>query len=258
MKKILITLIAVIFTSGMTYAGDKMIVSGHFDRAPFDWQDGEKIAGAAIEIIGLIFKELEIETESKYVGPWKRVLLNLEMGEIDIMCGLYETAERKKFAEFTAPFSEDRVSIFVWHERIFNFETWDDLKGKRFGDIHGATRGKKFDEWRKKHATVEYVRDNMYNMLKLEKDRIDCFVTSHYPGLMSVEKHGYKGKIVPLDKPVKMKYLRFGISKKSKYIKCIPQINKRLKKLRENGTIEKIIQKNLDFYISAHLNKKIR
>jgi len=255
-KKILITLIAVIFASGISYAGDKVVVSGHFDRAPFDWQDGKKLAGAAIEIIGLIFKELGIETESKYIGPWKRVLFNLEEGKIDVMCGLYMTEERKKFAEFTEPFSEDRVSIFVWHERTFGFETWDDLKGKRFGDIRGATRGKKFDEWRKKHAKIEYVRDNFYNMLKLEADRIDCFVTSHYPGLMSIEKHGYKGKIVPLGKSVKIKHLCFGISKKSEYVKYIPQINKRLKELRENGTVGKIIQKNLDFYISTHLNKK--
>jgi len=239
MKKTLILLIAVIFVSGISYAGEKVVVSGHFDRAPFDWKDEKKIKGAAVEIIELILKEMGIRVESKYVGPWKRVLLNLEQGKIDIMSGLYVTEERKKFAEFTEPFVEDRVSIFVWHERKFGFETWDDLKGKRFGDILGATRGRKFDEWRKKYAKIEYVSDNLKNFRKLELDRIDCFVTSHYPGLIYIKKHGYEGRIVPLNKPVKMKHLHYGISKKSEYVKYIPQFNKRLKELRKNRTVEK-------------------
>lgn len=252
MNKIILTVIIVLNLINISYASNTVIISGHFNRAPFDWKEGKRLKGAAIEIIELIFKELGINTESRYCGPWNRVLHNLEKGEIDVMCGLYINEDRKKFAEFTEPFCEDRISVFVWHERKFNFDKWDDLKGKKFGDVLGATRGKEFDEWRKNNATIEYVPNNLNNFKKLEANRIDCFVTSHYPGLMIIKEQGYEGKIVPLKNSVKTKYLHYAISKKSKYVKYIPQINKRLSELIYNGTVEKIIKKNSDYYVSNH------
>ncbi len=60
----------------------------------------------------------------------KRVV-NLEDGEIDVMCGLYLYRRNEKNSqEFTEPFSDDNVTIFVWHDRAFPFETWRIYRGK--------------------------------------------------------------------------------------------------------------------------------
>lgn len=252
MKKSVFVFMMMAAISISAYANDPMIVSGHVSIAPFSWQEGEKIVGASIDILAQIATDLGIEMESRFVGPWKRVLFNLEQGTIDVMCGLYATEDRKQFAEFTEYFAEDRVSIFVWHDRTFPFETWDDLEGKMFGDIIGATRGEEFDAWREKHATVEYVSDQLLNFKMLEKGRIDCIVMSHYPGLINIKQQRYEDKIVPLPQPLSIKYLRYGISKKSPYVSYLPQINEMLIRLREDGATEKIIQKNLDAYLAAH------
>ena len=251
MRKFLIILITVLGFASISAASNTVIVSGHYSRAPFDWQEGDKIVGAAIEILQRVFAELDLEVDARYVGPWKRTLYSLEKGSIDVMCGLYITEERKKFAVFTEPYIEDQASVFVWKGREFKFETWDDLKGKVFGELLGASRGKKFDDWRKKYATVEYVNEHELNFKKLERKRIDCFVMSRYHGLLAIKKFGYEGKIVPLEHPVFTKNIQYAMYKKSQYVKYLPQINEHIKKLREDGTIEKIIQKNLDYYLST-------
>ncbi len=255
MKKVIVVVSVVVMCANLSFAAEKMIVSGHFARAPFDWQEGDQLAGAGIEIIEWIFQDLGIESESRYAGPWKRVLYNLEIGTIDIMAGLYATEERKQFAEFTEPFSEDRVMIFVWRDRAFPFESWDDLQGKVFGDILGANRGEEFEAWRTQHATVEYVSDQLQNLKKLEAGRIDCFVASEYLGLMQIQQHGYEGKIVALEKPLATQYLRYGISKKSPFVVYLPQINQRLQAMREDGTIATLIQQNLEYYVSTYLKE---
>jgi polar amino acid transport system substrate-binding protein len=177
-------------------------------------------------------------------------MLNLKEGGIDVMCGVYETDERKKFAEFSEPFREDRISLFVWYQRQFHYQRWDDLRGKIFGDVIGASRGQDFDSWRKKNARVEYVKDNVGNLKKLEMGRIDCFVMSHDSGLVFVKRHGYEGRIIPLPQPVRTHELRYAISKKSRFVKYLPFINKRLAELRADGTIDRIIEENSKRYLS--------
>ena len=246
MKIIVFTVVCLLTLLGLAWPGETLKVTGHSDRAPFDWREGETIQGAAVEIIATIFQELHVEVESLHVGPWARALLSLADGSIDVLCGVYATPERRKFAEFTIPFRQDRVSVFVWHERSFPFRTFDDLAGKTIGDVIGASRGREFDEWRKAHAQTEFVSDNLVNLKKLEKGRIDCFVMSHDSGLIFIKKHGYEGRIVPLEKAVEANDLCYGISKKSKYIEYLPQINRKLVEMQADGTIEKIIKKNID------------
>ena len=255
MKKVIMITCIALLAAHIAAAQETVIVSGHFAFAPFSWREEEKLVGASIEIMERIFQDLGFEVDARYVGPWKRVLQNLEQGDIDVMCGLYETEERKQFAVFTDPFSEDRVSIFVWHDRTFPFETREDLRGKVFGEILGATRGKEFDEWRKQHATLVYVSDHEQNFKMLERGRIDCIVTSYYLGLMYSKKLGYEDKIVALDKPVAIKYLRYGISKRSPYHHYLPQINQKIAELREAGTLERIIRKHLDYYVATYLKE---
>jgi polar amino acid transport system substrate-binding protein len=241
MKRFLSVVFLVLVFQVTASSAESVLVTGHSDRAPFDWQEGEYIRGAAVEIIEIVLRELDIEVESRYVGPWARALLNLEEGSVDIMCGVYATPERRKFAEFSVPFKE-----------------WRDLEGKRIGDILGASRSREFDKWRKVHGDIEYVSDNLINIKKLEKGRIDCFVMSHDSGVIFIKSHGYGERIVPLEKPVDVNYLCYGISKKSPILRYLTHINKRLDELRADGTIDAVIRSNRDAFLAALAAKKPR
>lgn len=246
MKKIVAIIVLIIFSPALSVAGDKLIVSGHQEYAPFMWKEGDKIVGASIDALGMIFDELGIRFESRYVGPWKRAFYNLRKGHIDAISAAYITDEREAYAVFTEEFlAEDNTSVFVLKGKEFKFDKWDDLKGKTFGELHGASQGQEFDDWRKKNAKVEYVGDRKLNIRKMEKGRIDCFVTGHYGGLMNIKKLGYEGKVVPLKNPVRKNYLHVAFSKKSEFLKDIPRIDSKIKELREKGIIGALIQKNV-------------
>jgi len=164
-----VILTGIILLHQIPFAEEIAIVSGHPDYAPFMWQDGDKIAGAAIEVVEMIFQDLGINVESKYVGPWKRVQKNLEYGNIDLLCAAYITDKRRKYAQFSLePLWIEPTMVFVWHSKVFPFESWDDLKGKTFGELIGASQGQKFDNWRKQNTSIEYVSKRRLNIVKLE------------------------------------------------------------------------------------------
>lgn len=246
--------LGLLFASTRPFAAEGVIVSGHEEYAPFMWRQGDEIVGVGIDVVNIIFHDLGINVTSRYVGPWKRILRKIELGEVDILCGGYITDDRLEYMDFSEePLSADPTAVFVWHTRAFPFETRDDLKGIRFGEVLGESQGQEFDAWRNKYASVEEVPTSILNIKKLEANRIDAFATGLYSGLLHIKKEGYAGRIIPLKHPVNTEYLHIGISKKSKYIQYLPQINRKLRELRRNGTIERLIQYHLEDYSATQL-----
>lgn len=247
-------MLSLLLATSCPYAAEEVIVSGHEEYAPFMWRQGDEIVGVGIDVVNMIFQDLGINVSSRYVGPWKRILRKIELGEVDILCGGYITDDRLEYMTFTEePLSADPTAVFVWHTRTFPFESLDDLKGIRFGEVLGESQGQEFDAWRKKYASVEEVPTSILNIKKLEANRIDAFVTGLYSGLLHVKKEGYAGRIIPLKHPVNTEYLYIGISKKSKYLRYLPQINQRLRELHRNGTIERLINYHLERYSETEL-----
>lgn len=245
---------SLLLATSRLHAAEGVIVSGHEEYAPFMWRQGDEIVGVGIDVVNMIFQDLGINVTSRYVGPWKRILRKIELGEVDILCGGYITEDRLEYMVFSAePLSADPTAVFVWHTRKFPFSSRDDLKGIRFGEVLGESQGQEFDAWRKKYASVEEVPTSILNIKKLQANRIDAFVTGLYSGLLHVKKEGYAGRIVPLKNPVNTEYLYIGISKKSKYIQYLPQINLKLRELHRNGTIERLINYHLERYSETEL-----
>lgn len=243
--------IALIVSSTLYAADAPLKMSGHNNFPPLIWEEGDKLVGAAVDVMTQVFGELGITVEARYSGPWKRMLLTLEEGGTDLVCGIQDTEERRKIFEFTAPICEDRAAIFVWQGKEFPFETLKDLEGKSVGDIIGSNRGPVFEEWKKTYPKMEYVTSNELNVKKLEAGRIDCFVTSPYIAIAAIKALGYQGKVVELPTPISKYELVCGMSKKSSFIKYLPEVNKRLEALRQDGTIDRMMQTSLEKYYQA-------
>lgn len=207
---------------------------------------GREIIGVAPDVLRLIFDEIGITVQARYAGNWKRCQSNVEHGNVDILLGPYMTEERKKYAVFTAtPLASDAQSIFVWKGREFTFEKWDDLKGRRVGVTLGYSGGKKFNKFLRKNTKLDRVSERLQNYRKLELGRIECISEGLYTGLINARKFEYEGRIVPLPTPVNAEFMYLSISKKSKYEHYLPQIEEGLKKLRADGTIDKLIKHHL-------------
>ncbi len=225
------------------HASQPLIACGHPDYPPFMWQKENKIIGAGPEIATTIFKELGVELISRYVGNWKRCQKEVRLGKVDVFVAAYKTKEREGYADYVPTyFATDPTAVFVWRDRTFEFNTWDDLIGKRIGTNLGGSMGEAFDTFILKHFEQHQVSTRLQNFRKLEAGRIDFHPIGLYSGLLEAAKHGYEGRIVPLKTPINTEYLFFAFSKKSSFKHLLPQVDFALKRMRRRGLIQPIVE----------------
>ncbi len=145
------------------HANCPLIACGHPDYPPFTWQEEDKIVGVGPEVAAAILKELGVELVSRYVGNWKRCQKEIKLGKVDMFLAAYKTNERESYADYVPTYvAKDPTAVFVWKERTFEFNTWNDLIGKRIGTNLGGSMGEGFDAFileylkfhRIDHATI--------------------------------------------------------------------------------------------------------
>lgn len=242
------------------YGGEctRVIYSAHPNYPPYHWEVNGEIIGASHDVTKLILEELHISSESRAVGPWKRVLKNARQGEIDLVMGLKKVPEREEYLEFTnSPFFENPVVVFVAKGKEFPFNQWKDLIGK-YGNLNlGDRHGKEFDDFVSKYLMIQRVPGLKTNFKMLLKNRADYFITGLYPGRSFLVTSGLDKQISYLPKYIHSGVIHHGFSKKSACRQLIPYFDKRLKELWEDGTTKKLMEKNLKLWKDLHkIDKK--
>lgn len=253
MKKIsFIIFFIIILMTASVYAGGKVSGCGGLAYPPFMWKEGDKIVGVGPDVAKIIFKELNLDVESICFSSWNRCMREVEKGRVDLFFAASVNEERSAFADFTKNYlSESPVGVFIWKERPIQFEKWEDLIGKKMGSILGTTYGQKFDDFAAKHIEISEVITPIQNFKKLEKGRVDFLPIGLYTGLIHIKQFGYTDKIVAADNYLETGHLYAAISKLSPYLKHLPYLDKRLLELREDGTIKRLIDKYIDYYVET-------
>jgi polar amino acid transport system substrate-binding protein len=245
MKRILVFVAAAmcLMLSSTAGASETLIASGHPEYAPIMWKENNAIVGAGPEIVRLIFKDLNVTVKTPYVGDWDKVQQEAKEGRVDVLVGLYMTQDRKAFFEYSNPYAKDPVVVFVAKGKAFPYDKWDDLIGKKGTTTVGDSFGQAFDKFLTEKLTVTRSEKVEENFSKLLKGRADYFIYAMYSGIFEADKLGLAKKVELLPKEVCVENWYIGISKKSPYVKYLPQINKKLDELINNGTVDRLIEK---------------
>jgi len=225
-------------------ACERLRVSGAMDWRPVAYIDPEtrELRGFAYDVIRLVGRELALPLEFKKNVPWKRLLLLMEFGKLDVMTGIFKTGERAGKFHFSVPFANIEHVVFVKKGREFPFDTFDDLIGRTGGNVLGGAIGGGFDEFRKKHnLIIQEVSDNRQSFKKLMADRIDYVPLNYFEGINLIEELGLTGKIVALPKPLSSSPLCIALSKETSCQSLLPDINGILQRLKADGTIDRLI-----------------
>ena len=231
------------------HAEQTVIACGHPNYPPFMWQEEKKIIGAGPEIAAQILKQWGLKLDSRYVGNWKRCQKEIQLGRVDMFVAAYKTKERESYADYLpAHLAQDPTAAFVWSTRTFRYRSWDDLIGKRIGTNLGGSMGEAFDAFIKNNFKEHQVSTRLQNFKKLEANRIDFHPTGLYAGLLDAAKHGYEGRIIPLEPHINTEYLFFAFSKKSPFKQLIPKMNTALNRMKREGTVQPVIQRFLKQY----------
>ncbi len=249
MKQLLLIFTTILFFSSSAYSSDVLTVSA----PPSIWVNKveTKLEGPVIDLVTGIFSELGVEVRTKPL-PWKRAVILMEKGELDMILTIFYTKERAKSMKFTVPFVDVPTVVLVAKGKTFPFAKLSDLIGLTGLKQRGASLG---DEYEKIAPQLDITEINTESQIikMLQKGRADYAIGSKYVLLISAKRIGYQDKIEVLPKPITSRDLRMAFSKKSKFVNYLPQINEKLLQLKKNGTIANMVKKAMD---SASEKKK--
>ncbi|MCX8108038.1 MAG: transporter substrate-binding domain-containing protein, partial [Verrucomicrobiae bacterium] len=81
---------------------------------PFEFidQDGQ-VRGITPELLDLISRRLGVEIAYVRYPTWSEVLAGIRRGEVDLLGTLTRTTEREAFLDFTRPYLEVPIVLFV-------------------------------------------------------------------------------------------------------------------------------------------------
>jgi len=250
MKLNILLLVCTLIASTSAQTEEVVVISGHPEWPP-SWQKGDEIIGVGPELLELIFNDLGIKVQSTYTGNWKRVQEEARVGRIDVIVALYKTSKRKQFFVYPyTPFASNRSVIWAAKGKPFSFNTWDDLINLQGGVLLGESYGSSFDSYIENKLTVSRVNSMGQIFGMLIKGRIDYFPMGLYAGKINIKKYGFENKIEHFATHLNQNDVFFAFSSKSKFVSYLDEIEKRFRDYKNNGMVDKLIEKNINLAIT--------
>ncbi len=244
MKTLFIAMFTVVWLGTAAHSEEVIVASGHSEAIPFTWSKEKKMLGMGVELCNKIFSGMGIQVRYE-IRPWKRALAETERGKIDILLALYFTEERKKHFEFTIPYSQEPVSVFINKDKPFPLTKRDDLTGLTGCTPLGESLGQELDKFIREKLTIQRAHTLNQCLPMLEKGRIDYVIFSKYHVQMELRKMNLLDKIEVLPYNMTSEKVYMAFSRKSDFARLVPKVNSEIKRLTEDGTIGKLLDKAL-------------
>lgn len=209
------------------------------DFPPYEYYEGDKIVGIDAEITEYIADKLGVEVKLHDMD-FSTIIASIESGKLDGgASGFTVTDERKESVNFTDTYATSVQEVLV--KKDSPIKTIDDLKDKKIGTQLGTTG----DIYAKDDFGEDKVQSfTKYSdaVLALQNDKVDAIILDQ----QTAEK--FKDANEDLD-VLKTAYAEeeyaIAISKDNE--KLLEEVNKVIAEMKENGELQKIIDK----YISS-------
>ena len=225
--------------ANFSYAQERLLFSAPMANA-FANATEEGLEGPAVDLIKLLFSDYDIEVKTVPL-PWARVLKYIKSGEIDAVAPIFYNAERARFITYSLPFGTHVTKVLVRRGHSFNFKKCEDLIGYRGVIIRDRSEGEAFDKFSVEHLKLEPVNSLDQIIKMLVRGRADYGVDKLYDIIATGNRLGLSDKIEILDMTVATNDNYIGFSKKSPFVRYIPQINKKIIQLKNEGKIREMV-----------------
>jgi len=174
-------------------------------------------------------------------APFKRRLLMIASGEIDIMVGLVKHPDREAYIHFVEPAYKSRSDavFFVPRNKADLITRYEDLYGLSIGTTIGARYSPRFDTDEK--IRKEPVPKGELNLNKLLLGRIDAVVFPEGAGIDLGYKMGISDQIeIAVFRFSRIKNIYIGISKNSNILKETPHYERLIRQMIISGEIRQV------------------
>ncbi len=240
MKKVLICcficFICLFFVNGCSFKDDnKLVLVTEAGFAPYEfYQDGE-IVGVDIEIAREIAKELGKELVVKDVS-FDFLINEVKSGKADFAAaGISITDERKKQVDFTDEYTVSNQVVVV--KKDSPITSFDEIRNKRIA-VQLGTVADLYVSDNYPDATLVQHKKYLSAVEDVKAEKVDCLIMDELPAKEIVKANS---ELKIMDGVLFQD--RYGMIVKKGNDELRKQINKVLKRLVDDGTIDKLVLK---------------
>ncbi len=235
---------------GVSIPHDKMtLIQGWNPWKPFTYLDeNDSLTGIDVEIVHHILS-LAGYAISYQESSWARQLKWIEDGTIQITASAMITSEREAYAYFSDPYYKESYILFVrqGESRNYDITSLQDIVGSSFrlGVMRGSLYGDEFVRLMEDpefSRQVEEVTTDEQNHDKLLTHRLDGFIQEASRMSTEGKQSGISEQVEPLF-VIEENYLHFMFSKKSVHPEFVAMFNEGLRKIRTDGTYQRLFEK---------------
>lgn len=222
----------VMLLSGVAEAGcERPWRAGYDDWPPYHYRNQEQVlTGFAVEVLEAVAKRMDCYVVFRE-RPWKRTLLEVASGDLDIAMEATESEARRRYAYFSVPYSPGVILLWVRRGEqngAVTLEAWLE-EGKRLGTTREFNYGEPIMGLLANHANqVTPLLEEERNYGKLQLRRIDGFLGDAFATRWMLEQSGLLPNIVPHQARVIAIPTRFMLSKRRFDPAFVAQFNQAL------------------------------
>lgn len=233
MKKLMaLGLALTMVIAGMAGCGqkEKLTMGTNAGFPPFEYKEGTEIVGIDVEIAKEIAKELGQELEISDM-EFASVVPSVQSGKVDLgIAGMTIKPERLEQVDFSDTYYKASQLVIVKKDSAI---TAADLNGKKIG-VQDGTTGDDYASETYGSSNVSKYPTGMDAVMALTSDKIDAVIIDSYTAKALAKKN--EGIKVLADELTSEEY---AIAVKKGNTELLEKINKVLKRLKEDGSIDK-------------------
>lgn len=237
-------------------------ITGHPDYPPVMWinKETKEFQGIAIEMMQMIFKEIDVKANFLNVDTWARAQEEVKNGKIDMLLPPYKTQERLPFYSYaTDPFMQDETVVFVKKGNEFKFEMFQDLLKYPGVAIINDSFGSDFDKFELIHKNITRLPTTSQCFRFVDKGRSRYVIAGLNSGMAALAELHWEDRFVALPKRIITTGMYAPISLRSKW--NTPEVNNYLNKkfdeYNRKGIVKKLEKKYLELFRQENKQSKI-
>lgn len=228
-------------TSCKAGSGSKLIMATNATFPPYEYVDGKTMKGIDIDIANALAKKMGKKLEIEDV-EFDSIIAGVSQGKYDFgMAGMTVTPDRKKNVDFTDSYANAVQSVIVTEDSPI--KSVDDISSKNKIGVQQGTTGDIYASDSPKNggygedAVVKY-KSGPDAVEALKQGKVDCVIIDNEPAKAYVKAN--KGLKI-LDSAYANEKYAICVKKGNDTLR--KELNKALKELKDDGTIDSIVSK---------------
>ncbi len=234
-KKVVVLFILCLLLLGCDKKNEKLVLATEASFAPYEYYDNGEIVGVDIDIAKYIADELDMELEIKDVF-FDSIINEIKTGKSDIgAAGISYTEERAKEVNFTINYMDSKQVLIVKKNSLISSPS--ELTNEKIAVQLGTVAD---DYLTNNYPKIELISEKKFlaAIQDLIDNKVDAVVMDEIPA-----KELINDDLIILDTPLVTDY--YGMIVKKGNNELLEKANSVISKLKEDGTIDRILLEHL-------------